>query len=405
MSSAANPSTRVLTPSIDLGELFGNRLLVYRAPENRSRWLFQDPYLRDVLTGGLGPAAGTLAALCSRAALQVQSRELFERAGLPVGTHLIPFDDGAHHQRLLEELAPQYDEIILQHAYPASEVEHLRLWVPLEALSRVNNKGELSRFVSEPHLSPRSLVDPGELERVLTRLPAVVKAATDDSTGGGFDVVICRSRSEAETARRFFEGLERVVVEEWQEFVQTLCMHYVISREGNAQYFGAAEQVVSEDGRHVGNWLGVGVDPPEAMIEEGLLICRRAWEAGYWGLAGIDMGILGDGEFRVFDLNFRLNSSTAAALLLPSLIAWRGLVAARSGRWTFGVDFPALIPFLEEEIDRGHFVPINICDARMTSWPDRAPYVGGLLVGESREEVQALERRWLEKAQVSTFGS
>ena len=119
--------------------------------------------------------------------------------------------------------------------------------------------------------------------------------------------------------------------------------------------------------------------------------CARAADLGYVGYAGFDVGILPDGRPLVFDLNFRICSSTIALLWYPEL------------RRRFGPDCHARIvsvpPLRSPSTSSAALVtgctrtgplsPSARSTRRGSIWADRPPSLRGVVVGRNRAETEA----------------
>jgi hypothetical protein len=218
----------------------------------------------------------------------------------------------------------------------------------------------------------------------------VIKGSTPRSTGAGGAVVMARTDQQLRSLPTRLAGCGQVVVEEYQPFVRTMCVTWAATTEGDIHYVGSADQVVDEDGAFHGSWMGPSLGAPEAAVGLGRAIMTAAVELGYVGFAGFDMGVLPDGAILVFDLNFRLCSSTPALLCLPLLEERHpeGYLARLA-------NFRSQRPYQEmcrsalEAVSRGILLPISSFDPALAGWPDRLPSLRGLVVGRDRAETEA----------------
>ena len=366
---------------LTLSDLVGpGHRFVARASDRRSRWLPQDAMLRDALGGSLDLLRGSMPTLAAAATRTARVHRLRALAGLPMLDEGVEtFRDAADFQaRLAAFTAP--GGVVVQHVFPSDELSVDRYWIDPELLSHLNDKANLAEFVPPAAVPERRLFDVAVLDEPLP-LPCVVKAATDDSTGGGNDVVICRTPSDVDLARRRFAAARRVVVEELLAIDRSFCLNFGISRSAAVQYLGAAEQICRSDGRFAGNWIDDSAPSP-AAIDYARVAAERAAALGYCGFAGIDVAITARGPF-VIDLNFRVNASTLPLLLRDSIRARFGPVVLRAVRMEYASDPWTAI---ERDIEQGRLIPLHIYDPAGSAFPDRAPWVQGLLVRNSREE-------------------
>jgi hypothetical protein len=261
----------------------------------------------------------------------------------------------------------------------------------------LNDKGRLAEHVPAP-LVPRRRVLPPSAVPAGTHLLAgggfvVLKASNRLASGAGASVRVCRTAEEADAARAEMADEPAVVVEEGLEIERSVCLHFVVRDAGAVEPLGVAEQVCDDRGGYHGNRLDTEADAlvSPALDRDVRGVVERAAARGYRGFAGIDVAFARGRPPLVLDLNFRMNGSTAAALLRPALEA-RG---ARAIRWRSfeGRDgFPALFRAVRSATERGTVVPLAFYDPRATP-VGGLPRASLLLLGASREETDAEERR------------
>jgi hypothetical protein len=181
---------------------------------------------------------------------------------------------------------------------------------------------------------------------------------------------------------------------------RNLCLNYAIMHTGQIVYLGSAEQITDPCGKYYGNWIDTDSQAPSAAIEMGMQVARKGFAKGYWGILGIDMAVLEDKRIFIFDLNFRLNGSTAALILADSIARTHGQPAMRLTNIRARGSYREMIATLYMAMDRGLFLPLTSCAPRPAkNIPDR-PRASGLVLGSSRcqimERCQELESLGLE---------
>ena len=127
-----------------------------------------------------------------------------------------------------------------------------------------------------------------------------------------------------------------------------------------------------------------------ARAAHGCDIMRRVAALGYVGYAGFDMGLLGNGEVRVFDLNFRTCASTAALLWFPEAQRRFGpdchiRVMGLQRPGSFKEFCRDLRPLIEE----GSYFPVGMFDPSKSAWAARPPAAKGFVTGRNRAETEA----------------
>lgn len=387
--------TSLIRSSSTFAQVFGlghvyNPSASFEAPG----WLPEGRPVLDFMTGGQLSVIGSMTVVCAQAVATRRVLELLADIGLLLPDRIEVFDSAASYRSVLSRLGQQPKSVVMQHVHPADELPAAAYWIERDLLTFLNNKANLGRLVPEGHVPRRSLVPPATLSAEIRseRWPVVIKAATDQSTGGGYDVRICKSRHELQEASRFFSTCPSVVVEEFLWMEKNLCVQFIATENG-VHYLGTAEQVIDQHGRYNGNWLGADVRVPAPVTELGRAIMERAAVLGYRGFAGFDIAVLADGRIAAFDLNFRVNASTAALLLLPALQEHRGNQVIHLRTWSPTGSFEGLADVLRREADRGVLLPLSIFDPDPSVGSHEGFRLGGLVLGPSRSEVHRTESR------------
>ena len=388
-----------LVASPTLAEVFGPGVAyVTRRSPNLVGWSPTGVGQIDFLTGlqvGLG---GGIPYVACAATVTQPGLELCAEAGLPLDAELHTYRSVDEYLPLLSGLIRRGYRLANQRVHPESEVPPESACPDPGLLRRLNDKGRMTDLVSEDWLPVRRVLPALEMPDASTLLangrPAVLKAATGSPSGGGHGVWICRSTAEVETARAALSGEERVVIEEFLDLDATLCVHGVVYPDGSSALLGAAEEITA-NGRWLGNWHDApGDDIPESVLAVVSDIVAEAARRGYRGITGIDVARLTDGTWRVLDLNFRVNGSTAGAWLRNAIERNRGKRVIRGRTWTSAGGFEALIRVARAAVRRGTLIPAGFYDPAACEMGGHAR-MGGLLIGDSRAEIEAEIRRLL----------
>ena len=383
-----------LEPTLTLGDIFGTESLYSpRASPNACAWLPREAAVLDMLTGNQLTILGSMPILCAAGVSTPEALGLLHDAGFQVPAAPCRYRDGADYLRLLWELSGSGRKIVVQHVHPIAELTPDACWVPPATLSFLNNKGNLAALVDAPHLPTRRIV---AKDRLMAKpspadLPVVVKAVTDESTGGGFDVLICDTSEELDCAAAHFGACADVVVEDFIGIRRNLCLNYAVTAAGRITYLGCAEQVSDAHGKYHGNWIGAESEAPRVAVEVGARVVRAGFDRGYWGCVGIDMAVEEDARVVVFDLNFRLNGSTAALLLAKSVLARLGQPVMRLRSWRGKGTYRQMLNAAYTALGRGLLLPLNSYDPAAGGRPDAPLRMAGLVIGGSRDEVRERE--------------
>lgn len=388
------PTIRPRLRLIDLcgpGYVFNSRV-----PDNAAQWVFETPAIADASTGNQLTVLGEMPVLCSAGAATTAGLALLRDAGFAVEAELVTYTDAADRRARMRALAARGLTFIDQHAQPDASLRPGASWVDPALLSSLNNKANLSHWVAAPHRPAREVYRRAALSRLQAspgRFPLIMKAATEASCGSGRGVRIVRDPPELGAALACFSACDSVIVEEYLAMQRNLCVNYAVFADGRIEYLGAAQQIINDRLRYLGNWLEPRDGQLEPLIQAGHDLMRRAYQAGYRGFAGFDAAIAADGSFRIYDLNFRFNGSTVPLLLYDALAQHTGLPVAKRVTWMHKDSFDGMLAALRRALERHELVPLGIFDpTRCRGGSDAVPRISAMLFGSSREEVREKER-------------
>jgi hypothetical protein len=350
-------ASATLTPLVRIADVVGaDKIYNPRQPYETTGISPDDDAACDSLTGAQYlVAAGPLRVVCHRDAASPAALELLAIAGHTVEAEPLVYACRDEYEALLE--AAGDGEVVYQHAQPESGAHPETYAVERDVLLRVTNKGRLHELVAAEHLPARRVIPTGGLVGSVPpgELPVVVKAACDESLGGGDGVRICRSEADVAAAARDFRAAPEVVVEELVDVISNWCVNFAIVPEEPVRYLGASEQIVSSAGAYEGS--RIGRVPPGDVVAVGRSIAIAVREEGYRGIAGFDVVETADRRTVALDLNCRLNACTTALLLRHDLAEWSGSETMVAGSWETGLDDSRLLDRVAELVDRRLLVP------------------------------------------------
>jgi hypothetical protein len=390
-----------LKPIQSLSQIYGSDVIYSpRASPNACTWLPHDEFILDSMTGGQIPVAGDMSILCAAGASTPEGLQLLRDAGFDIPQAVFRYSTAVDYLRKLKNLCSERKRIALLFVHPASELSPEACWVKPETLSFINNKANLDVLVSSCYAPMRRTLMPSRLLVEISPrcFPLVVKATTDESSGGGVDVAICRTFWDLKRAAVVFQSCKRVLIEEFLPIKRNLCLNYAATAEGMINYLGCAEQVSSADGKYQGNWIDATTMAPPLAIDIGTRVVVAGFALGYYGCVGIDMAVLEDDRIVVFDLNFRVNGSTAALLLAESVQRTSGRTVLRFRTLQGSETYRDLLNSAYAAMHKGVFLPLSSYDPEVGGYPRTRPRMTGLILGETREEVEEHE------CELSTMG-
>jgi hypothetical protein len=378
-----------------MAEVYGlSHVYAPRAHPKTCDWIVRDPALLDAITGNQLPIASDMPVVCSAGVATPLGLELLEEAGLEPATSIHTYSDEQQAIEITTRFAECGKKIVVQHIYPTGVLNDATMWIHSQLLSYLNNKANLADLVYPANVPTRHVTTPeGFLSnKAAQSLPIVVKATTDLSSGGGADVVLCRTIDDLATAYERFAGCARLVVESYQPILRNLCLHYAVMPDGTSQYLGFADQDIDLNGRYRGNWILLGSTLPSEVIDIGLAIAQRGASLGYRGFVGIDIVATEDGRWMVLDLNFRVNGSTAAVLLARAIQEAMGPCCLHLRSFACELSFMHLLTATRSVLRSGNLIPLGTFDATAAGRAGQPSRLSALVIAESEASAHRVEK-------------
>lgn len=361
-----------------------------RAHDAACDWLPRGSLSLDFLTGSQLAIAGDMPVVCSEGFDTRSGLDLLALAGFEPAQIRIPFRSG-NALEALSTIDPEA-KLVFQHAFPPDAPQWAQSWMDASLLRYLNNKAKLADLAPAGHVPSRRIADRAEFFASCAVPPFVLKAVTEQSSGGGYAVMICRDPADIDRAKHVFEACEQIVLEGLLEIVRSPCLNFAVMPTGDVRYLGFADQDIGPEGKHRGNWLDLGTFLPEAVIAPALATVQRAAAMGYRGFAGVDMALTADDRILVLDLNFRVNASTVPVLLAPALRERFGAVTMHLRKIRGSGNAMQLADGLEPFVRSGRVLPLSVFDPEAAGYAGNAPGSHALIVGKSRDDALETER-------------
>ncbi|ABR49550.1 conserved hypothetical protein [Alkaliphilus metalliredigens QYMF] len=386
-----NPYNTVLLPIVSLSDIFGKDLILNpRASFSNYGWLPKNREKLDFLTGAPLTVAGDMPVICSDSVVSQEIISLLKRVNLEVAPFRHIYHSERSYQDTLDLFNGQKKQMVVNHPHPSSEINRGGYWIDPQLIGFLNNKANLEKLVPIGHTPRRVVIHPNEISKTvdqLKKLPVVIKVASDEPNGGGYDVVICKSKKDVSYAYNYFNTCSTVVVEEYIEIEQSYNIQFAKTIKGDIIYLGTSEQIATADGIYIGNWFERDHEPPEKLMKVGLAIMEYACSLGFIGIGGFDIVISNDNRQFVIDLNFRLNGSTAPLLLKESIFSAYNASILLFQNWDSHLKWDDFFAVCQQAVEELNFIPLAFNNPLSNSNPDTACYVSGVIFGSSKEEI------------------
>lgn len=387
-------SKPAIVPKYTFSEIYGSDYIYTPRPSfAHNKWIPDCPVKLDLLTGSQFAVLGSMPVICNRSVTTKRATELYERAGLQLKFPVHQYSTEADYKKIFERLEGEQKKMVVQHIHPEEEMSAENYWIDPKLVQFLNNKANLDELVPEGHSPKRRSISAADLHAHLDEFPfpCVVKAATNEANAAGFDVFICRNQDDIDKAAEFFASCEGIVIEEFMEIKENYCVQFACTADERLIYLGSTVQNIDEHGKYKGNWVDKGAEPDDEVIEIGRKIMEEGCKRGYKGIAGFDIAVTADGRKIAFDLNYRVNGSTAALLLRDSIEDQFGHEIIKYVSWKSKSGIEPLYEAVKRGIEDGYFVPLSIYDGSESPYEDADALIQGLVLGDTREEADQKE--------------
>lgn len=385
-----------ISPSVTLFEIFGRNLILNSRPSfSNYGWLPDSQAKLDFLTGSPLTVAGALPVICSYSVITEEVFSLLEKANLEVAASPHVYRTEEDYNKLLNRFSSKKQKIVFNHVHRPNEVDQKAYWIDPKLIGYLNNKANLSKIVPSGYVPRRAIIPSGKIQNVtyeFMKLPLVIKAATNQSTGSGYDVIICRDPKDILRAHSCFNICEAVVVEEHIDIQKIFNTQFAKTVSGQIIYLGTSEQISGPSGNYLGNWITGPETPPNSIVELGHSIMERACQSGFIGIGGFDIALSKDNRVLAIDLNFRLNGSTPALLLRDSIMKIYAAKVLLFRNWKASMDWSRFLLICQEFIESKYLVPISVYNPLSSPYPDSDVLFSGVIVGSSRKDILQKER-------------
>lgn len=381
----------VLTKHLTLDQIVPDAVFVPRVSPDAAAWVPHKAMAdQDAFTGGCLTVAGRMPVLCHAGVATPAITDLLADAGHDLTPNRILYRDFAEMNGLIRELVAEDRVMMLQHSWPASALPGgARTLVAPELQSYLNDKAHLDDLVPAYGRPKRRVLTFSAARGDLPEPPVVIKVGTALSSGAGDSVAICTTRDQVAAAMSRFAAARRLVFEELLDIRQNLCIQGAVMPDGSVRMLGGSEQITDAQGHYKGNRFDRSVPLNQTAVGLASQIIAAAAAKGYRGIAGVDIAVLRDGSVRAFDLNFRVNGSTAALLLLAGA---QPAPLVQTKYWRCGCSVGDMLLLIRRWMNRGRLVPLSAFDPLAAGLPSERPRFSGLLLGESIADIARLEQ-------------
>jgi hypothetical protein len=389
-----------IKPGLTLYDIYGPGYIFNQRASYKNRKWVPDLVSQHSDTGRILTIAGKIPILCHSGVIGPFSLSILKESGLPLADNIHIYHDEKSYYEKLNEFNQSNEKVVVNFPHLPEELNYDKYWIEPKLIAYLNNKGNLEDLVPKQNLAKRKVLAISDFLQggnFPFHLPFVVKAATDEPSGGGIDVVICKNNENLQYAKRLFNSCNFVVLEELISIQQNYCVQFAQTYKGELIYLGAAEQIINE-GKYKGNWI-VKEDIPEGVIKLGKQIMEKAVSLGYRGVAGLDIVISDDNRIIAIDLNFRMNASTVALLLKESIMESFQVNTLKFRSYKTLVSLDKFESSIKSFIKQKKLIPLTIYNPTNLN-SDEPIIIYSILVGNSKKEVNIIDQQIQEQLNI-----
>ncbi|KKI92901.1 hypothetical protein WQ54_06905 [Bacillus sp. SA1-12] len=342
----------------------------------------------DALTGRELSVVGNTPVVCHAACTTKPALRLLKKAGLKVPPVLYTYQNEDEYIEALKLLSSQNKKMIFQYPHPEGRVSTELYRVDPKVLAYLCDKRNIPELVPAQHIPKRRMMSLEQILEEKPQLPFVLKTGDGRPTSGGYGVLLIKDEKQLEEINDSFGDLTSIIVEELIPYEKNVSVHYMVNKEGEIEFLGKSEQLVTKEGNFCGSWITTEYDHNIAdIIETGYEVMKNIADKGYVGVAGFDV-LVYEGNYYFIDLNVRFNASTCGLLLYNDIKKRFGTKFMRLCNFNWTENFDQVIPLVEEFVDKQQIIPLSILDPRYFPDEEQVTKIIGLVIGQSSEEVE-----------------
>lgn len=379
-----------------------DRFLAPRVFPEMSRWLPQNRFQLENQTGAYICIAGSMPVLCHEGGATDIGLAMLRDAGVPTAECIIPYENEERYLAEAGRLISSGRKAVTVHLNPDRALPPGSMWIDKAIVAFLNNKARLADLAPANQVPRRRWIKAVDLARELSHsrdLPTVIKAATDQPSGGGGSVFVCRHRRDIGRAVKHFATADTLALEEFLSIRRNDCLHFAVRHDGEVFFVGWAEQICDRRGVHHGNRLDLNDPPQPQAVSLGWTIARRGRDCGYVGLMGLDIITTTNGSVFAIDLNFRPASSSAQVLFADDFQRARRKSISRLAFCLFDGPLDRAASLLRPLIEKSAVVPLATFEP-----PERAPvFLRLLALGNEKRDVETVLKE-LDRRGIRTGG-
>ncbi|WP_102347713.1 ATP-grasp domain-containing protein [Bacillus sp. Marseille-P3661] len=381
---------QVISPSITLKEIYGpNHVLNPRPSYSGYGWLSKNQISLNSSTGSPFAIAGSMPVVYSNFISTKECFELYRLANLTIPSSIYEYGSAEQYQQLLNTFIKNNQKLIINYVHPPEEIPDYAYWINPQLLAYLNNKMNLQQLVPIAHIPKRETVHPSDLTSFQhSTFPFVIKAGTEQPTGGGHDVIICTSSEDLTIAHKLFSASEFVIVEEYLPILKNYCIQFAKTFDGEIIYLGVTEQITNSNGLYMGNWIEKDLEPPNRVLALGREIMEQACAMGYRGIAGFDIVETEDNRVLAIDLNFRFNGSTAPLLLSNNIFKHSKSSILLFRSWATNLPYSKVMNIYRRAINNGWLIPLYISKPYYHHHNKPVTRLSGIIAGTSKKAIR-----------------
>ena len=391
-------SLQPVTPSANFSELYPTKTVF--AP--RTTWdvlqLVQNQYFQvESMTAGTIAVMGDMPLVCHKNTVTPLILDFFREAGLRPAIRTDTYETEEEAVAIARKHSKEGKKLVYVYPPPSALLADGAFLVPVPLYTYLNDKANLECLVESEHQPCHRLLSVDSLDELFDFLPGqeiFIKACRSGANGAGKDVYYCPDEAcRKDAAQRL--GLQKgaltgVRLEEAVNVDTSWCLSFAIGKSG-IRYLGAATQLFEQPARQTGSRIDPENLPPAFVVDIAVKIARRGSTMGYQGIAGFDIGLSPSGQAFVFDLNFRICSSTPQVLLHEAAAVRASASISQSWSRVFKASLAPALEHVRRYVQEGVFVPIRLYERTQAS--EGQSVITGMILGKTIADIENIQAR------------
>ncbi len=330
--------------------------------------------------------------LAHRSVLSPSGLSAMADAGLGIAANIEQYSDEIGYVSAVRRRVETGETAAFCYPNPSGILSDVSALVDIDLHRALNNKGMFSNHFDPSLMPKRRLLDCHSRQSIGTlSVPVVIKAATDETSSGGKDVLVCENVRHLKRAARRFAQVPSLIAEDYVKAKENWAAQCAVLPDGSVEVEGATEQITSRSGIYSGNFFETAHRVPEGVLAVSKAAASAGSKLGYRGLCGFDILVDEGGKAYLIDPNFRPTWSTPFLFQCQRQLLERGGLCARFVHCTMPRSLDAFLSCCRPGFDSGWLLPLATFDPRFGHAGGEDARILVMILGQDRQHIEDRE--------------